>query len=40
MEGAGFTTPSDVVEHYNRFPGTNLDERQKRDLVEYLKSLQ
>jgi hypothetical protein len=34
-----FPTLRDVVEHYNSFFGTNLSERQKLDLVEYLKSL-
>jgi hypothetical protein len=34
-----FPTLRDVVEHYNGFFGTNLTERQKVDLVEYLKSL-
>jgi hypothetical protein len=34
-----FTTLRQVVEHYNRFFNTNLNERQKNDLVEYLKSL-
>jgi hypothetical protein len=34
-----FATLSDVVEHYNRFLGTNLSDGQKADLVEYLKSL-
>ena len=34
-----FPTLRDVVEHYNTFLGTNLTERQKLDLVEYLKSL-
>jgi cytochrome c5 len=34
-----FATLRDVVEHYNSFFGTNLSERQKLDLVEYLKSL-
>jgi mono/diheme cytochrome c family protein len=29
----------DVVEHYNRVRGLGLTEQQKRDLVEYLKSL-
>jgi hypothetical protein len=27
------------VEHYNRFFGLNLDDHEKADLVEYLKSL-
>ena len=34
-----FATLRDVVEHYNTFLNTNLTERQKLDLVEYLKSL-
>lgn len=34
-----FPTLRDVIEHYNNFFGTNLSERQKADLVEYLKSL-
>jgi cytochrome c5 len=34
-----FATLRDVVEHYNSFLNTNLTERQKLDLVEYLKSL-
>lgn len=34
-----FPTLRDVIEHYNNFFGTNLTERQKVDLVEYLKSL-
>jgi hypothetical protein len=28
-----------VVDHYNSFLSLNLSERQKRELVEYLKSL-
>ena len=32
-------TLTDVVEHYNRVRGLGLTEQQKRDLVEYLKSL-
>jgi mono/diheme cytochrome c family protein len=32
-------TLMDVVEHYNRARGLNLSDAQKRDLVEYLKSL-
>lgn len=32
-------TLSAVVEHYNRVRSLNLSEQQKRDLVEYLKSL-
>src|SRR3954466_820827 len=31
-----FATLNDVVEHYNRLLGTNLSDRQKADLVEYL----
>jgi hypothetical protein len=34
-----FATLNDVVEHYNRFFGLNLDDHEKADLVEYLKSL-
>jgi mono/diheme cytochrome c family protein len=34
-----FATLLDVVEHYDRFFGTNLNARQREDLVEYLKSL-
>ncbi|HKS08444.1 MAG TPA: hypothetical protein VJS13_02785 [Pyrinomonadaceae bacterium] len=34
-----FATLRDVIEHYNTFLNTNLTERQKLDLVEYLKSL-
>lgn len=34
-----FGTLRDVVEHYNTFLKTNLSDRQKLDLVEYLKSL-
>jgi hypothetical protein len=34
-----FGTLRDVVEHYNTFLNTNLNERQKLDLVEFLKSL-
>jgi len=34
-----FATLRDVVEHYNSFFGTNLTERQKTDLVDFLKSL-
>ena len=29
----------DVVEHYNRVRSLNLTDAQKRDLVEYLKTL-
>jgi len=32
-------TLMDVVEHYNRVRGLNLSDAQKRDLVEYLKSI-
>jgi hypothetical protein len=31
--------PKGVVNHYNRHSALNLTERQKADLVEYLKSL-
>ena len=34
-----FATLLDVVNHYNQFKRLNLSEQQKRDLVEYLKSL-
>lgn len=34
-----FPTLLDVVNHYNTFKTLNLNEQQKRDLVEYLKSL-
>jgi hypothetical protein len=34
-----FATLLDVVNHYNTFKQLNLSEQQKRDLVEYLKSL-
>jgi cytochrome c peroxidase len=34
-----FATLRDVVDHYDRFFKLGLDEQQKRDLVEYLKSL-
>jgi len=34
-----FATLRDVIEHYNAFLGLGLTEREKRDLVEYLKSL-
>lgn len=34
-----FATLRDVVEHYNRFLGLGLTDQEKRDLVEYLKSL-
>lgn len=34
-----FSTLLDVVEHYNNFFGLGLSDGQKRDLVEYLKSL-
>src|SRR5215208_5356218 len=34
-----FATLLDVVNHYNSFKQLNLTEQQKRDLVEYLKSL-
>ena len=29
----------DVVEHYNRLRGLGLSDPQRRDIVEYLKSL-
>jgi hypothetical protein len=34
-----FTTLMDVVNHYDDFQKTNLTENEKKDLVEYLKSL-
>ncbi len=34
-----FATLLDVVDHYNNLGGLNLSEAEKRDLVEYLKSL-
>jgi hypothetical protein len=34
-----FATLLDVVNHYNTFKKLNLNEREKNDLVEYLKSL-
>jgi len=34
-----FTTLLDVVNHYNSFKRLSLTEREKKDLVEYLKSL-
>jgi cytochrome c peroxidase len=34
-----FATLADVVEHYNRFKSLNLSDKEKSDLVEYLKSL-
>ena len=34
-----FATLLDVVNHYNGLKQLNLTEQQKRDLVEYLKSL-
>jgi hypothetical protein len=34
-----FATLLDVVNHYNQFFGLNLNDQQKQDLVEYLKSL-
>jgi hypothetical protein len=34
-----FATLLDVVNHYNSFKGLNLTDREKRDVVEYLKSL-
>jgi hypothetical protein len=34
-----FPTLLDVVEHYNGFKKLNLNEQEKKDLVEYLKSL-
>lgn len=34
-----FTTLLDVINHYNNLGGLILTDREKRDLVEYLKSL-
>ena len=34
-----FATLKDVVEHYNDVLKLGLDEKQKGDLIEYLKSL-
>jgi cytochrome c peroxidase len=34
-----FATLRDVIEHYDTFFGLRLGDRQKSDLVEYLKSL-
>jgi hypothetical protein len=34
-----FATLLEVVSHYNSFKGLNLTDQEKRDLVEYLKSL-
>jgi len=34
-----FATLLDVINHYNSFKNLNLTEQEKRDLVEYLKSL-
>ena len=34
-----FTTLLDVVNHYDALKGLHLSDRQKLDLVEYLKSL-
>ena len=34
-----FATLDEVVDHYNTFFGLSLSPREKRDLVEYLKSL-
>jgi hypothetical protein len=34
-----FATLRDVVEHYNSFLGLGLTQQEKRDLIEYLKSL-
>jgi len=34
-----FPTLLDVINHYNNFKRLNLSEQEKRDLVEYLKSL-
>lgn len=34
-----FATLHDVVEHYNEFLKLELTEKEKNDLIEYLKSL-
>ena len=34
-----FATLRDVIDHYDNFFGTRLTEQEKRDLIEYLKSL-
>jgi cytochrome c peroxidase len=34
-----FATLGDVVDHYNSFFDLGLTPREKRDLVEYLKSI-
>lgn len=34
-----FATLLDVVNHYNQFKKLNLSEQDKKDLVEFLKSL-
>jgi len=34
-----FATLRDVIEHYNNFFKLELTEREKLDLIEYLKSL-
>jgi hypothetical protein len=34
-----FATVRDVVDHYDRTFGLGLTDQQKRELVEYLKSL-
>ncbi|GEM_PF-5378455 len=36
---SGFATLRDVIEHYNNFFRLELSEREKLDLIEYLKSL-
>ena len=34
-----FATLMDVINHYNSFKRLNLSEQEKKDLVEFLKSL-
>jgi hypothetical protein len=34
-----FATLAEVVEHYNGFLKLNLSDQQKRELIEYLKSI-
>jgi len=34
-----FSTLLDVINHYNDFKRLNLTDQEKKDLVEYLKSL-
>ena len=39
IEIGRFAMLQDLVNHYNTFKHLNLNEQEKRDLVEYLKSL-